>query len=114
MHRSLIVAKIMPGAESEVARIFADSDQTELPGIVGVRHRSLYRLDDLYVHLLETEEPVAAGLMTASQHPEFVRVSERLRPHISPYLSTWRSPRDAVAGCFYRWDAAVQASGSGR
>ncbi|RBI97481.1 hypothetical protein DRA43_28415, partial [Micromonospora provocatoris] len=23
-------------------------------------------------------------------HPEFVRISERLRPYISPYLPTWR------------------------
>ena len=38
-------------------------------------------------------------------HPEFIRISERLRPYISPYLPTWRSPRDAMAHCFYRYDA---------
>ena len=46
----------------------------------------------------------------ARGHPEFVRVSERLRPYISPYLPTWRSPRDAMAHCFYRYDASGRRS----
>jgi cyclase len=114
MNRLLIVAKVIPGAEQQVAQIFAESDQTELPAIVGVQHRSLYRLDDLYVHLVETEEPAPDALETARQHPEFTRVSERLRPYVSPYLPTWRVPSDAMARCFYRWDAPSPAAGSGR
>jgi cyclase len=114
MNRLLIVAKVRPDAEQQVAQIFAESDQTELPAIVGVRHRSLYRLDDLYVHLVETEELAADALETARQHPEFVRVSQRLRPYVSPYLATWRVPSDAMAQCFYRWDAALPAAGGQR
>ncbi|GAB3159621.1 hypothetical protein GCM10027290_64740 [Micromonospora sonneratiae] len=114
MHRSLIVAKVVPGAEQQVAQIFAESDETELPGIVGVRHRSLYRLHDLYVHLIETEEPTSAALESARTHPEFVRISQRLLPYISPYLPTWRSPQDAVAQCFYHWDAPVVTTGGQR
>ena len=113
MNRLLIVAKVKPGAEQQVAEIFAESDRTELPGIVGVRHRSLYRLDDLYVHLVETDEQAADALETARQHPEFVRVSERLRPYVSPYLPNWRVPSDAMARCFYRWDSP-DAAGSWR
>lgn len=105
MHRSLIVAKIKPGAEAEVARIFAASDQTELPRIVGVRHRSLWSLDDLYVHVLETEEPTGSALGEARRHPEFEAISRRLDPFITPYLETWRGPQDAVAKCFYEWNA---------
>ncbi|MCZ7429075.1 TcmI family type II polyketide cyclase [Micromonospora sp. WMMA1949] len=105
MDRSLIVAKVVPTAEDRVAEIFAESDATELPGLVGVRHRSLYRLHDLYVHLLETETPAQGAVEDNRGHPEFVRISERLRPYISPYLPTWRSPRDAMAHCFYRYDA---------
>jgi cyclase len=104
MDRTLIVAKVAPTAESAVAEIFAESDTTELPGLVGVRHRSLYRLHDLYVHLIETESAGDGAVEAARQHPEFVRVSERLRPYISPYLPDWRSPRDAMARCFYRFD----------
>ncbi|MEU4335737.1 TcmI family type II polyketide cyclase [Micromonospora lupini] len=105
MARSLIVAKVVPTAEEQVADIFAESDATELPRLVGVRHRSLYRLHDLYVHLLDTEHPAQEAVEAARGHPEFVRVSERLRPYVSPYLPTWRSPRDAMAHCFYRFDA---------
>ncbi|MEH1101159.1 TcmI family type II polyketide cyclase [Micromonospora sp. CPCC 205561] len=106
MDRSLIVAKLVPGTEARVAEIFAESDATELPGLVGVRHRSLYRLGDLYVHLLETEAPGGPAVEAARGHPEFARVSARLRPYVSPYLPTWREPRDAMARCFYRFDAA--------
>ncbi|MGC4856620.1 TcmI family type II polyketide cyclase [Micromonospora sp. DT4] len=106
MDRSLIIAKVVPTAEERVAEIFAESDATELPRLVGVRHRALYRLHDLYVHLLETEQPAPPAVEAARGHPEFVRVSDRLRPYVSPYLSTWRSPRDAMAHCFYRFDAS--------
>ncbi|MEO3745763.1 TcmI family type II polyketide cyclase [Plantactinospora sp. B5E13] len=112
MDRSLIVAKVVPAAEQQVARIFAESDRTELPRLVGVRHRSLFRLHDLYVHLIETEHPGAAAVESVRRHPEFVRVSERLSPHVTPYLATWRGPADAMARCFYRWDAPAGTAGS--
>jgi cyclase len=103
LHRTLIIAKIAPEAEQDVASIFAESDQTSLPLIAGVQRRSLYRLGDLYVHLLETSDHGAAAVEAASSHEEFARVSARLRPYISPYLATWQSPRDAQAHCFYEW-----------
>jgi cyclase len=114
MDRSLIVAKVVPAAEQQVAQIFAESDRTELPRLVGVRHRSLYRLHDLYVHLVETENSGPAAVESARRHPEFIRVSERLTPHITPYLPSWRAPADAMARCFYRWDAPAGSAGSRR
>lgn len=113
MYRSLIVAKLSPGAEGEVARIFAQSDQTDLPIAVGVRRRQLYSLGDLYIHLLETAHPGAQALGTARRHEEFDRISERLRPFISPYLATWRSPKDAVATCFYSWENLSMGADAG-
>jgi cyclase len=104
MNRSLIVAKIVPDAHENVAEIFAESDGTDLPHVAGVLHRSLWRLGDLYVHLLETEQVGADAVEAARQHPEFARVSERLRPYITPYLPTWRSPKDAQAQRFYTWE----------
>jgi cyclase len=105
MHRTLIVAKIQPAAEDRVAQIFADSDKTELPRVAGVQHRSLYRLGDLYVHLLETEVTGESAVGDARKHPEFARVSGLLEDVITPYLSTWKSPRDAMANCFYNWES---------
>jgi len=110
MHRSLIVARIIPDAEQQVAQVFAESDQTELPELVGVRHRSLYRLHDLYVHLFDTAEPGGAAVEAVRQHPEFIKITERLDRYITPYLPTWREPKDAVAHCFYRWDAPTPAA----
>ena len=96
-----------PGSGGRVAQIFAESDATELPGLTGVTHRSLYCLHDLCVHLLETSDDVDPDALAAARnHPLFRQVNERLSAHTSPYLPTWRSPRDAIAGCFYRWDAA--------
>lgn len=103
MNRSVIVAKIEPASEKDVAAIWAESDLTELPRLAGVLHRSLYRLGDLYVHLLETEQPGAVAVEAARRHLEFSRVSERLSSYITPYLADWTSPRDAQAHCFYEW-----------
>ncbi|WP_020667121.1 TcmI family type II polyketide cyclase [Amycolatopsis nigrescens] len=109
MHRTLIVAKIQPDAERRVAEIFGESDQTELPRVAGVQHRSLYRLGDLYVHLLETEVTGDSAVGDARKHPEFARVSGLLEEHITPYLPTWKSPKDAMAECFYSWESKDSA-----
>ncbi|MEH1015998.1 TcmI family type II polyketide cyclase [Micromonospora sp. CPCC 206060] len=104
MNRLLIVGKVLPGGDGELAEIFAEADGTELPIITGVQHRSLYRLGDLYLHLMETD---ANHAMTAQgqEHPAFRRVFQRLAGCTEPYLPTARDPRDAMAACFYRWDA---------
>lgn len=105
MHRLLVVGRVNPAAESRIAEIFASADATDLPSVTGTRHRSLYRLQDLFVHLIEADNPVP--FRAAQGHPAFVEVGRRLSEHVSPYLPTLTSPSDAVAGCFYRWDAAV-------
>ncbi|KXK58565.1 polyketide synthase [Micromonospora rosaria] len=114
MSRLLIVSRIIPGAEGRVAQIYSESDATELPGLTGVRHRSLYSLHDVCVHLMETADVDPDELAAARNHPLFLEVNERLSAHTSPYLPTWRSPRDAIAGCFYTWNAsdAVTVTGA--
>jgi cyclase len=103
--RGLIVAKIKPGVEQEVAAIFAESDRTELPRLAGVRHRSLFVLDDVYVHLVETDDAFDEAVVGIRDHPLFKEISEKLEPYIEPYNPvTWRSPKDAMAREFYSWD----------
>ncbi|MFY1670504.1 TcmI family type II polyketide cyclase [Plantactinospora sp. WMMB334] len=104
MNRVLIVGRIVPGTEEEIAKILAEADGTDLHTITGVRHRSLYHLDDLCLHLMETDDSGPARLEQANRHPLFLSVTQRLGEFISPYSPTWRSPRDAMARCFYRWD----------
>jgi cyclase len=104
MNRTLIVARMLPGAQDKVAEIWAESDQTELPRIAGVTHRSLWTLGDVYIQLLDTDKPGQETIEAIKRHPEFVRISDKLSEFISPYLSTWRSPKDAQAQCFYTYE----------
>lgn len=104
--RNLIIARIKPGSEEKVAEIFAESDRTELPMLVGVRHRSLFVLEDIYVHLVETDDDFDESVGNVRNHQLFQEISKKLEPYIQPYNPlTWRSPRDATAREFYSWDA---------
>ncbi|GHB42231.1 hypothetical protein GCM10010377_36330 [Streptomyces viridiviolaceus] len=105
MHHTLIVARMAPGAAPDIAKVFAESDRGELPHLVGVTGRSLFEFGDVYLHLIESESDPAATIAGLTGHPEFRQVSERLSPYVSAYdPATWRSPKDAMARCFYRWE----------
>jgi cyclase len=105
MRRGVIVARIKPDSEEEVARIFAESDATELPRLTGVRHRSLFVLDDIYIHLVEMDDEFEQAVDRVRDHDLFTEISRKLDPYIQPYdPETWRSPKDAQAREFYSWD----------
>jgi cyclase len=106
VNRTLIVAKIVSGKETDVARIFAESDRTSLPAKAGVIERSLYSLNDLYIHLIDFEKPGTESITAIQQEPGFRDISARLSEFISPYSAHWRSPRDAQAQQFYHWKAS--------
>jgi cyclase len=107
IQRGLIVARIKPGAQDKVAELFAQSDAGELPALAGVRHRSLFALGDVYVHLVELDRDFAGAVSDVREHPLFRELSAKLDAYIEPYdPATWRSPKDAMAAEFYRWDAA--------
>ena len=106
VRRGCIIAKIKPGSEEEVAKIFAESDETELPALAGVRHRSLFVLNDVYVHYVEMDDDFQEKVDEIRDHPLFQESSRRLDEYIAPYdPETWRSPKDAQAREFYIWDA---------
>ena len=99
--RGCIIAKIKPGSEEEVA----ESDESELPRMAGVRHRSLFVLDDVYVHYVETDDEFAEAVDAVRDHPLFREISDKLDEFITPYNpETWKSPKDAQAREFYSWD----------
>lgn len=89
-----------------MAGIFAESDRTELPRLAGVKHRSLFVLEDVYIHYVETDEDFEAAVDQVREHPLFKEISRKLDAYITPYNpETWRSPKDATAREFYSWDA---------
>jgi cyclase len=103
--RGCIIAKIKPGSEEAVAKLFAESDESELPQMAGVRHRSLFVLDDVYVHYVETDDDFAEAVDQVRDHPLFREISDKLDEFITPYdPETWKSPKDAQAHEFYSWD----------
>ncbi|MEC3894061.1 TcmI family type II polyketide cyclase [Nocardiopsis alba] len=104
-YRTLIVARLKPGSEEDIARAFAESDAGELPGLVGVRSRSLFRFGDVYLHLIEGDRPLGPAVAAVGSHPEFTGLSEHLKAYVSAYFpETWRGPQDAMATEFYRWE----------
>ncbi|MDG4766474.1 TcmI family type II polyketide cyclase [Solwaraspora sp. WMMD406] len=105
-HLTVIVGRIKPGAEDNVARIFAESDAGTLPVEMDVTARWLYSIDDVYVHLLERSVPHSADDARIHDKPKFGKIMEELSPYISPYnQDAWRGPTDAVAKEYYRWRA---------
>ncbi|MCW3841940.1 TcmI family type II polyketide cyclase [Micromonospora yasonensis] len=103
---TVIVQRIKPGAEADVARIFAESDAGPLPAELGVAARFLYSIDDVFVHLIEQDASVAESLRHNHQKPAFGRLMAELAPYVEAYRpESWRGPQDAVATVFYRWQA---------
>ncbi|HKS49986.1 MAG TPA: TcmI family type II polyketide cyclase [Amycolatopsis sp.] len=104
-NQTVIVARIKPGAEPDVARIFAESDAGTLPRQMGVTGRWLYSIDDVYLHVLEQTDAAFNDTMRKNHDlPAFHKIMEDLKPYISAYSpETWRGPVDAVAREFYRW-----------
>ncbi|MDX3539896.1 TcmI family type II polyketide cyclase [Streptomyces sp. MB09-01] len=104
-HRALIVARMAPGSAPDIAELFAGSDAGELPHLVGVTRRSLFQFGDVYLHLIESDRPPGPAIAKVTDHPEFRDLSDRLTAYISPHNpETWRSPKDAMAHEFYRWE----------
>lgn len=109
MEKTLIVARMLPGSEQDIASVFADSDATELPRRIGVQSRTLFRFHDLYMHLIEAEQPLTAAVDSRREDPLFREVSKNLEPFVSAYdPDTWRVPSDAMAKAFYRWQSPGQ------
>ena len=106
MHRTLIVARMVPDTAAEIAAVFADSDRhSDLTAAIGVRARSLFQFGDVYLHLIEGDRPVAEAVAEHRHDPRFLRISEDLRPFVSAYdPEVWREPKDAMAYEFYRWE----------
>lgn len=104
MDKTLIVARMRPGSEQDIAAVFAASDSTELPRRIGVQSRTLFRFHDLYMHLIEAEQSLSATVDATREDPLFREVSKNLSPFVSAYdPDTWRMPSDAMATAFYHW-----------
>ena len=103
MHRTLIVARIDPRNADPVAEVFAESDATDLPHLIGVSRRTLFTFHDLYFHLVEADSDITPNLYKARSHPLYADVNTKLAALVSPYDPAWKEPKDAMANPFYAW-----------
>ncbi|MFF9852798.1 TcmI family type II polyketide cyclase [Streptomyces litmocidini] len=108
MHSTLIVARMDPGSDVDVAKLFAEFDATEMPHLMGTRRRQLFAYRGLYFHLQDFDTDNGGELIEqAKTDPRFIRISDDLKPFIEAYDPlTWRSPADAMATRFYSWEAS--------
>lgn len=104
MHQTLIVARMDPVTAPAVADVFAASDATGLPEMIGVSRRVLFSFHDLYFHLVQAEEDITEPLYRARGHELFRDINTKLGQYISPYDPGWKEPRDAMANPFYTWE----------
>ncbi|MFJ9681729.1 TcmI family type II polyketide cyclase [Streptomyces sp. NPDC101194] len=110
MHHALIVARMAPGSAPDIADLFAESDSSELPHLVGVTRRKLFQFGDVYLHLIESERPPGPEIAKVTEHPAFKDISEKLTAYVSAYdPQTWRGPKDAMAREFYHWERGTTA-----
>jgi hypothetical protein len=106
MHRTLIVARMNPDDSDAVAQIFAESDATDLPRMIGVTRRTLFRFHGLYFHLVEADETITPRLYQARSHPLYDDINKKLAEYMTPYDPSWREPKDSMATPFYSWTPA--------
>ncbi|MET0425251.1 MAG: TcmI family type II polyketide cyclase [Actinoplanes sp.] len=105
MHRTLIIAKWKSDDPAAVAGIFAESDATDLPHMIGVSRRTLFAFHDLYIHSIEADGDISPNLYRARSHPLYEDINQRLAEHVYPYDPAWAEPKDAMAKPFYVWTA---------
>jgi cyclase len=106
MQYTLIVARMAPEDGERVSGIWAESDATELPHLVGVAHRRLFQFHGLYFQLIGSEEAIGERIEGVRGNPLFQDVNQKLKPYINAYDPlTWRGPSDAMAREFYSWNA---------
>ncbi|QYC40153.1 Tetracenomycin polyketide synthesis protein TcmI [Nonomuraea coxensis DSM 45129] len=103
MHRTLIVAKLRTKDTDRIADVFAASDASDLPHMVGVSRRTLFRFHDLYFHLVEADQDISPNLYRVRSHPLYQDVNTRLTEFVAPYDPDWKEPKDAMASPFYVW-----------
>lgn len=104
-HRTLIVARMEDKDSDAVAELFAKSDSTELPHLIGVSRRTLFRFHGLYFHLVEADNDISPNLYKARSHPLYGEINKGLAEYMTPFDPDWQEPKDAMAEPFYVWQA---------
>jgi hypothetical protein len=102
MTRKTLMVLRMKGENADaIARAFAAHDSTELPRTLGAKSRTLYRFNDLYLHLVEADGDLVSKLYKSHQDPVFHEINTAIGKLVTPYSPNWRELKDNVAEEFY-------------
>ncbi|MDR7276791.1 TcmI family type II polyketide cyclase [Catenuloplanes atrovinosus] len=105
-YRALMVMRMDPAHADTVAELFREHDEGDMPQVVGISRRTLFRHHDLYLHLLEADHDVLDKLYAARSRPDFQQVNARLAAYLRRYAPDgWTELRDSMAQPFYTWSA---------
>jgi len=89
---------------AEVARLFAESDATDIPLTMGTLRRQIYLWRGIYLHIQDFAEPDAIKVISAvwtEGDPRFLQLVDDLTRLIPPYDPEGNS----LATRFYHWAA---------
>lgn len=106
-YRGVIIGRYQAGSEEAIAQAFRQSDQTELPRMLGVKSRHVWVLGDIYMHFVEGAESLPSILKESSDHSLFKEIKANLDQYVQP-LSPQLYP--GVAKEIYRWQATDQVA----
>ncbi|HUQ55890.1 TcmI family type II polyketide cyclase [Lentzea sp.] len=103
MFSTLIGARFDPPHQPDIAKLFGESDSSDVPERMGTLRRQLIGHHDLYSHLQNfTSEDGKQAIEAARTDPRPQQISADMRPFVEAYDPvTWRSPADAMATGFY-------------
>jgi cyclase len=108
MARGMIIGRLRPGVQKgEIIRAFQESDETELPGLIGVHTRSIFLLGDIYVHLVESTMPLDVVVNAMKDHPLYMDIKQNMDQYVEP-LSPDLHP--GIAEEIYCWNAEQHIS----
>src|ERR1700683_3532673 len=107
MHSTLIVARMLPQSATEVAELFTEFDESEMPHLMGTRRRELFSYQGLYFHLQDFDgEYGGEHILQARTDPRLIKISADLNAYIEAYdPEPWPPPADAMATRFYHWQS---------
>ena len=104
--RGLFVLRMAAEHADAVSGLFAEHDRGDMPHVVGITRRTLFRFHDLYLHLIEADSDVLGRLEQARGRDDFQRVNSALEGYLRRYDPEHsRTIRDSMATPFYTWSA---------
>ena len=109
-YRALMVMRMAPGHADAVAELFAEHDKGDMPYVVGISRRTLFRTGPLHAPA-RGQTDVFDKLLAARARADFQEVNRRLSAYLQRYApDSMTELQDSMATPFYTWSPEQGAS----